>query len=291
MTKLPSYTYHFKGKNPGPTVVIVGSTHGDERIGSHIIEILLLILQKEDINGEIYLIFGNPPAYVAEKRYIDCDLNRQFGASFKLLKKKQESELNYEEKRALSIAPILKKADFLLDIHSTIKPSIPFVYTKPSESHLELASIFDTDYIVSKASNFETDDINSSIDNFVDAHGGIGITYETGWCKDNGKEIVILRKVQRFLKKINSCFLYIPDTKHLKPKHLMIYDHIMPKSNQFEFTSDYNNFDIIDSKKIIAKDNDQKIILNKDSFVIFPKKDIYKGKVACYLASNKKYND
>ena len=290
MTKLPSYTYYFKGKNPGPTVVITGSVHGNERIGAHIIEILLLIMQKEDINGEIYIIVGNPPAYVAEKRYIDCDLNRQFGFNFDLLKKKQESDLNYEEERALSIAPILKKADFLLDIHSTLKPSVPFIYTKSTKDHLDLASIFDVGYMVSKASDFKTEDLTSSIDTFVDAHGGIGITYETGWYRENGKEIIILKKIQQFLQKIGSCFLNIPISNQSNPKHLIIYDHIVPKSDQFKFTSDYNNFDFLDNKTIIAQDNGQKITIDQNTFIIFPKKDIHKGKIACYLATNQSEN-
>ena len=118
-----------EGKTPGPHTVILGSMHGNERVGAEVVEYLADTLSRSEalIYGRITLILGNPQAYAENKRFTETDLNRQFGSGLAALRK--NGSKNYEEKRALELLPFLEKADFLLDIHSTIKPSVPFVFT------------------------------------------------------------------------------------------------------------------------------------------------------------------
>ncbi|MFB6185312.1 MAG: succinylglutamate desuccinylase/aspartoacylase family protein [Halobacteriaceae archaeon] len=64
-------------RGPGdPAIAIVGGIHGDEPSGVHAIRNLLdmdLTFQKG-----VRFILGNPPAFVANQRYLDVDLNRTF---------------------------------------------------------------------------------------------------------------------------------------------------------------------------------------------------------------------
>ncbi|MGZ7395418.1 hypothetical protein ACXWSU_09255, partial [Streptococcus pyogenes] len=76
---------------------IVGGTHGNEFSG-------IYALKQWQQNSETVtrssfsteLFFANPCAYQANKRYLDCDLNRQFDP--KLLA--DQSLANYEQSRA-----------------------------------------------------------------------------------------------------------------------------------------------------------------------------------------------
>src|SRR3989338_2173194 len=200
MNTLPPHVYHFSGIKNGPTVVIIGAMHGDERVGAHVIKMLKEELITEKICGEIYLIIGNPKAYEKNVRFIDADLNRLFGEDFDQIAKKNIRHLTGEEKRALEIAPILAKADYLLDIHSTIKKSVPFIYIKNSPNHCALAQFFGTKFIVSPLSTCQGKTLYSSADNFVDKNNGTGITYEAGWHKDEAIFAHALSVTKQFLK-------------------------------------------------------------------------------------------
>ncbi|MBI5411754.1 acetylglutamate kinase [Candidatus Peregrinibacteria bacterium] len=282
--RLPSYTYCFKGKKPGPIAVIVGSAHGNEPIGAQVIGLLRKRLSEENIHGIVYLIIGNPKACAAGKRYIDCDLNRQFGDSLKtrsILPRRGAFRLTYEEKRALELAPILVQADFALDIHSTLKPSIPFLFFENTPAHLRLASVFETEIIVSPSSDLPK---NTCIDNFVDAHGGIGITYESGWNQEKGDKKEVFHKALRFLKIIGAVSGRAMINHGPKPRHLIVYAKWSAKTDHFRFMSDYANFDCFKKGDVIARDGAGIRRAMKDSFILFPKKEIKKRGVACCLA-------
>ncbi len=288
MKKTISHIYHFSGSKDGPSVVIMGAVHGNERIGVDIIEALKKLLEKVEIFGEIYLIIANPKAYEKNLRFIDCDLNRLFSNNFEQIKKKKKKELMIEEKRAIEIAPILSKADYLLDIHSTIKKSIPFVYVENSKSHLKLAKVFRAKYIISSLDSCQAKSLHSSADNFVDKHNGLGITYETGWQKDYAVFPHVLKKTKIFLKSVASSFLDFPVEDKKEKDHseqIFIYKEIIPQKENFTFSMDYQNFDFLKKGEILAREGEDKIIIEKDSYIIFPKINIHLGKTACYLAS------
>ncbi|MDP4008378.1 MAG: succinylglutamate desuccinylase/aspartoacylase family protein [Candidatus Peregrinibacteria bacterium] len=285
MKTLPSHIYHFSGTKKGPTVVIFGATHGNEIVGANIIEQLKKTLPKEEIFGEIYLIIGNPDALQKKVRFIDFDLNRLFGDDFEKLSAKNYYSLSIEERRALELAPILAKADYLMDIHSTIKKSIPFVYIKNSLKHIMIAKIFGTKFVVSSLFYCKAKSLHSSVDNFVDKAGGIGITYETGWHKDTSVFGETMSKVKQFLSFVGSAFHTFPGVSKTRgPKHILIYKEILPKKKQFTFQQDYRNLDFLKKGTQLATDGTKKIIVTQDSYIVFPKTDIRMGRTACYLA-------
>ena len=281
MKKLPSHIYHFSGDIPGPCVVVMGGVHGNEKIGVQIIEALKLELFNEKICGEIYLIIGNPKAVTENKRFIDLDLNRLFGDDF--------SNSNYEEKRAFEIAEFLAKADFLLDIHSTIKKSIPFVYCGNTQKHFSLAKILATKYIVSPSLALKKTGFGACADNFVDRHGGVGLTYECGWSEDNSMFDKAFSKTKQFLKTLGVAFSKESLAKTSKqPAQLEIFSKIIAESKNFTFTNEYNNFDFINEEQKIATDGNKAIYAKKDSYIIFPKNTVPQNNTACFLATLKK---
>ncbi len=102
-------------------VALVGGTHGNELTGIHLLqhwqanpqEIARPSLEPE-------LLFANPQANRAMKRYLDQDLNRQFA-----LKDLQDPQLSqYEQSRAKVINQLLgpkeqPRVDFVIDLHTT----------------------------------------------------------------------------------------------------------------------------------------------------------------------------
>ncbi|MGR2769007.1 aspartoacylase [Photobacterium ganghwense] len=102
-------------------VAIVGGTHGNEFSGIYLLKKWRqnpAKIQRDSF--EIQTVFANPQAFEANKRYLDCDMNRQFG-----LDDLNNPELaNYEQSRAKSINAQLgpkggAQSDFIIDLHNT----------------------------------------------------------------------------------------------------------------------------------------------------------------------------
>lgn len=88
-------------------ILVVGSTHGHERIGLAVIE----ELKKLPIEaGSIEYVVGNPVASQKGVPFIESDLNRVFPG---------QEQGTYEEMRAYALSPKIQAADIVIDIHST----------------------------------------------------------------------------------------------------------------------------------------------------------------------------
>lgn len=284
MQILPIEVDYIQGSHNGPCVVIMGAVHGNERLGEAVIAKLRHQITPEKLYGDLILILGNPMAYGAHQRYMDCDLNRLFGDNFNGLKKKPQSELNVEEKRAIEIAPFLETADYLLDIHSTIKPSVPFVYCENTEKHLKIASLFGTQYVVSPSPGCRPAELTACADNYVDAHGGIGVTYEAGWHRGAAIFPEALVNTYAFLEHVGAMQPHLPQKARKKTTQLIVYDYIIAETNYFKFSKDYENFDVVEKGEVIGVNNEKHFVAKEKSLMVFPKIDIIAGKPLCYLA-------
>jgi succinylglutamate desuccinylase len=97
-------------------VAIVGGTHGNELTGVYLVnkfDRLPELLERDSF--ECVTLLANPQAIVANRRYIDRDLNRSF-ANQDLL---NPGLIGSEEKRAKEIAIQLTDIDLIIDLHSS----------------------------------------------------------------------------------------------------------------------------------------------------------------------------
>lgn len=69
-----------KGRAPGPTLIVVGSLHGNEPAGVRAVRRVSAELRrrKPPLRGEVVLLAGNTRALRRRVRYIDADLNRHW---------------------------------------------------------------------------------------------------------------------------------------------------------------------------------------------------------------------
>jgi len=93
-----------------PRILIVGSQHGDERLGARLNRFL-----RQDTSGRfenVDYICGNPRAYRRNVRFTESDLNRSYDAL---------SPQTYEQKRAQKILRHIDagKYDYVLDVHTS----------------------------------------------------------------------------------------------------------------------------------------------------------------------------
>jgi len=240
------------------TTVIMVWVHGNEFSW---IEILDEIIKSLDINNwKVYFIYANLKAIEKKIRFIEKNLNRCF-----LIDKKWST---YEEKRALEIIEILNKADYLLDIHNTISTnsSLEILIT----THIDYAKYFNVDKVVSNI-----DDIQKGwSDWYMDCIWKKWFCLECGsiyfWDKNKTLELA-KNSIINFLK-VTWNINWIPKEYNLKRLIIkMKYMHFL-KTNNFIFTKDYKDFEFIQSWDIIGKDWCFDIKVEKNSYIVFPRK-------------------
>ena len=117
---------------PGPTVMVVALTHGNEVCGALALDWLLQQHRQQALApaaGRLVLAFANVAAYERfdpanphASRCVDEDLNRVW-ADEALFGPRDSAEL----RRARQLQPFVDSADLLLDIHSMTEPCRPLM--------------------------------------------------------------------------------------------------------------------------------------------------------------------
>lgn len=129
----------------GPLLLVLGSIHGNEKCGTHALRRFL----KELDEGKWKLLKGtlkavpvcNPEAFKQNKRFVEENLNRVIFPS--------ENPQVYERKLANEIAPLIEKADYLLDLHSMQAKGKAFsMLNAPSEKSLEFCKCLGAEAVV-----------------------------------------------------------------------------------------------------------------------------------------------
>lgn len=154
-----------------PKILIVGSTHGHEKIGFNVInELKKLNLNSNFIEFEI----GNPLAFSKNIPYIETDLNRSFPGS----------ELgSYEERRAFELMTKISSADLVIDIHSTNTTDL-------SENSMLIVTTLDakTQEIIDIIKPSKVLYMKYKNDKALISNAKIGIAFEYG--KDSSNEVL-----------------------------------------------------------------------------------------------------
>ncbi|MFM7345733.1 MAG: succinylglutamate desuccinylase/aspartoacylase family protein [Tagaea sp.] len=120
------YVHVLEGSEPGPTVMTVGLTHGNEFCGAEALH-WALDLGLRPLRGTWIAAFANVEAYrrfdankPLDSRFVDRDMNRVWRDDW------IDGEGTREAIRAGELRPFVQRADFLLDIHSTSFAVRPF---------------------------------------------------------------------------------------------------------------------------------------------------------------------
>jgi predicted deacylase len=128
------------GARPGPHVVLLALTHGNEICGAVALDRLLRAGLRPAC-GRLTFGFANlaafarfDPAHPTASRFLDEDMNRLWDEPI-LDGARHSSELD----RARQMRPLLDSADLVLDLHSMLWPSEPLLLSGPTAKGRQLA--------------------------------------------------------------------------------------------------------------------------------------------------------
>lgn len=104
----------YQSINPGPSLLLLGAVHGNEKCGTRALEHLIELFDNGTVklsNGKVTIIpICNPKAYAQNERFVERNLNRR-------LFPKAEPKV-YEDFLDPILCPHLEQTDYLLDLHS-----------------------------------------------------------------------------------------------------------------------------------------------------------------------------
>ncbi len=125
----------FAGNFDGPTLVAVGSIHGNEPSGRLALERVSRRLEslEKKLRGRVYLLAGNVRASAREVRFLDMDLNRHWTRENVRKNTKLSADALAEDREQYELLAIFREIlnsagdeVYVLDLHSTSAGGVPF---------------------------------------------------------------------------------------------------------------------------------------------------------------------
>jgi succinylglutamate desuccinylase len=196
MKEIGDHIWQTVGQENGPHIMIIGGTHGNERTGVEVVRALV----EQDVGieaGVLTLSLGNLKAIEINERGSEPkrDLNRTYKTNLLDI----EPSGTYEDKRARELAPHLKAADYVIDLHATNKPSEPFLCSLFGPGQQKLHRFFSATKVLSDR-RYVLGGEPVTTDEYTDTYGGAGMCYETGLASDTGR-------VQEVLGELSNMFI------------------------------------------------------------------------------------
>ncbi len=120
----------YEGLAPGPRLIILGAVHGNETCGTFAIERVVRDIDDGKIAiraGSVTLVpVANPLAFARRSRTGERNLNRNLFP--------RDAPVDFEDRIANRLCPLLARHDVLLDLHSTRGRTEPFALVGPRDN-------------------------------------------------------------------------------------------------------------------------------------------------------------
>jgi succinylglutamate desuccinylase len=237
---------------------LMALVHGNESGNLYVLEEFINLLHSSTLSltYTITLSLGNYQAFLEGKRFIEKDLNRSFNC---------KNPKTLEEIRALELSKYLKNSKYLIDFHQTIEKCDRgfFIFPYNSKS-LELAKKVhpSLDIITHWGKGFSQDGMCS--DEFVNLHGGTGISVETGQQGYDKKQVKLGVEIIK-----NA--LTLDNNNFLSQNKIFTWAQIIKSQDDMKLNPNLENFTKIKEGEIIATHQNNKILAQQNGFILFPK--------------------
>ncbi len=223
-----------------PKLAVICCLHGNETVGKY-------VKKKLEKFGSATYIIGNPHALRAGKRFIEKDLNRVFPGN---------KAGSYEERRAYQLTKLLKKFDYVVDLHSSSQPMPPFVIiSKKAQEHVKLAMATGIKKIV-YMSNYIAKG-NALID-----YCKCGISLELGAHKDKATRDIAILAIKNVIAALNGT-----KSVNLNAAEYQIIGQINRLSDNFRVNM--KNFQFVRTKQQIGYDNNISLNARNAFYAVF----------------------
>lgn len=304
----------FAGLEPGPKLLVLGAVHGNEVCGARGVERIVAEFDIGDITllrGQVTFIpITNPLAYQLQQRMGDRNLNRNL--------RPNASPVDFEDRIANVLCPLLEANDVLLDLHSFHTPGEPFAMLGPRDNQGTLEPFahakeeeamavrlgarrivegwLDT-YArgVAKRLAYASADLRSQMlstdpsygvgtTEYMRSKGGYAITLECGQHADPAAPEFAYQAIRRTLALLGLIDAPMPEP-HPQRELLRLSEVIDRLHPEDSFVKPWKSFDPVAAGEPIGKRHDGSIVVAPGKgFVVFPNPNSLPGNEWFYFA-------
>jgi predicted deacylase len=205
LTAPPATTPHHRlvgrvaGAEPGPTLIVVGSMHGNEPAGARGLRRALERLERDaatrrELHGEVVGLAGNLAALERGSRYVEHDLNRIWsdervervrasgsgeGSPGLTVEEAEMRYLDAEIGRALDAARAAGRPVFLLDLHTTSGGGPAFCVLEDTLPMRRFALALEAPLVLGLE-----EELSGTLTHWLADHGVVAVGFEAGQHED-----------------------------------------------------------------------------------------------------------
>ncbi len=280
----------YSKKEPGPTVIFMGGTHGNETSSIFALDEIFSTLKEEQLpfKGEMVAAFaGNLKALEEGVRFIDRDMNRVWVP--KRLKKlgfydKRNIPKGHEKEEQEEVIGLLEDTIedaegevYIFDLHTTSSESPPFIAIADTLRNRDFALQYPLPCVI----GFD-EEMDGTFMNFMNEMGLKGVAYEAGEhfsmaaIENNISFIWYTLYLTGAMQKED-----IPDFQHhhdilakteLKDQRLFDLRHryVIEEDEDFRMKPGFYTFDTISEGQLIAENQDGEIRAKESGRIFMP---------------------
>lgn len=268
-----------------PVIGIVGSIHGNEPCGLHVIEAMREPgnpIRKRITHGTLVLIHGNPAATQEGYRHTrgGTDLNRLF--DFEFMERLPYTAWKPEHHRAAQLRPILESLDAVLDLHSSTEPSPPFVITPPGQ--LNIAEKLGCPFVTW---GWDGPGLlaNRVLASPLIKRGKIGQSVECGQHRSTESTQLAFDATERFLFAMG--ILEGPAPESRPCTRLEVVHRICRPTLNFRFHKPFRGFDAVERGALLGEGDGIRLTAAHDYHILLPNNNVGIGEDMLYLAETR----
>ena len=273
------------GRAPGPTLVVVGSIHGNEPAGAEALEAVVGRLSREGLleRGDFLAVVGNVEALDLGARYIDEDLNRHWNRdALDRLRTAESLERSEERERKELFEELVKgfasaRGEIvLLDLHTLSGEGKPFAVFADTLRSRHFARRFPVPAILGLEEN-----LDGTLADYVALLGHAAVAFEGGQHHDpavvaNLAAVVWvalgeLAMVDRGRAGIEGERTRLRRATGGVPGILEVtYRHAIDQKDGFQMRPGFRSFERVVTGQVIADDATGRVAVPSDGFLLMP---------------------
>jgi predicted deacylase len=275
----------FIGNPTGPTLIAIGSLHGNEPGGATALAKVSRQLTNLSVKlaGRVYLIAGNTRALSDGLRFIDADLNRHWTAknisaigTDELENESEGVELTELDHLLDGILVTAMDEVFVIDLHSTSSKGMPFVTVGDTLRNRAFAQKFPVTILLGIE-----EQLDGTMLEYLNNAGAVTLGFEGG--QHNSPDTVMNHEALVWLALENTGILeseHIPSREFHRKRltdeaggHGLFevrYRHEIRENDTFEMLPGFKNFDRVDKGQILATDQFGSVVADESGVILMP---------------------
>ena len=275
----------FCGDEGGPTLIVVGSLHGNEPSGAQALRNIACRLQtlESKLVGRVFFIEGNVRALKARVRFIDSDLNRSWRkanlakvALSPSLARAEDLELSELSTVFDAILCSAKNEVFVLDLHSTSAKGLPFATVGDTLRNRHFAQKFPITILLGIEEQLE-----GTMLEYLNNKGAVTLGFEGG--QHDSAETIANHEALVWLALVNTGIAVPSDIPDLETerrnlelasgrKRIVEIRHreAISTDDNFVMNPGFNNFDPVKRGQTLAQDRRGPVMAPENGMVLMP---------------------